>query len=128
MAVKRVLVTGSSRGIGRAIALELAKKGWQVALHGTTVGTELTKTRDLLGDAAAGVYAADLSHPGGADALIDRALDGGPLHALVNNAGVYRQVKFVDSDDAAFEDAFRTMFTVNFESPMRLTRRIGKYF
>lgn len=128
MAVKRVLVTGSSRGIGRAIALRLAEEGWQVAIHGTDIGTELSKTRDLLGDASAGVYAADLNHPGTADGLIDRALDSGPLHALVNNAGIYKQVRFADSDDAAFEDAYRSMFNVNFESPMRLTRRIARYF
>jgi len=128
MIVKRVLVTGSSRGIGRAIALRLAESGWQVAIHGTEVGTELLRTRDALGSSASGVYAADLGHPGTVDGLIDRALDGGPLHALVNNAGVYRQVRFAEADDASFEDAYRTMFNVNFESPMRLTRRIVRYF
>ncbi|MBN9503076.1 MAG: SDR family oxidoreductase [Armatimonadetes bacterium] len=128
MHVKRVLVTGSSRGIGRAIALKLSQSGWQVAIHGTEVGTELQMTRDLLGGACAGVYATDLNHPGSADALIDRALDAGPLHALVNNAGVYQPLSFTESSDREFEDAFQSMFRVNFESPLRLTRRISRYF
>lgn len=128
MAVKRVLVTGSSRGIGRAIALKLAEAGWSVAIHGTEVGTELSHTRDALGDACSGVYVADLSHPASAEAIIDRALDSGGLHALVNNAGVYIPSKFAEASDSEFEECYRRTFNINFESPLRLTRRVVRYF
>ncbi len=125
---KRVLVTGASRGIGRAIALKLAEEGWQVAIHGSKVGADIERTRDLLGASSAGVYAMDLAHAVSADSVIDRALDSGPLHALVNNAGVYQPLNFLDSSDNEFESNLRQTFAINLESPLRLTRRVAKYF
>lgn len=125
---KRVLVTGASRGIGRGIALRLAEDGWSVAIHGSKVGADLEKTRDLLGKAASGVYAADLAHPASADAIIDRALDSGPLHALVNNAGVYHPINFLEAGDSEFDTNQQRTFAINFESPLRLTRRAARYF
>jgi 3-oxoacyl-[acyl-carrier protein] reductase len=125
---KRVLVTGSSRGIGRTIALTLAEKGWSVAIHGTQLGAELEKTRDLLGDRCSGVFLADMAHPASAEAIIDRALDSGPLHALVNNAGVYHPLRFLEAGDGEFDTNFHRTFAINFETPLRLTRRIGRYF
>lgn len=125
---KRVLVTGASRGIGRAIALQLATDGWNVAIHGSKVGAELEKTRDLLGSHSSGVYAADLAHPASADAMIDRALDSGPLHAFVNNAGVYHPLNFLESSDSEFDTNLQRTMAINFESPIRLIRRMAKYF
>lgn len=125
---KRVLVTGASRGIGRAIALQLAADGWNVAIHGSKVGAELEKTRDLLGSNTSGVYAADLAHPASADAMIDRALDSGPLHAFVNNAGVYHPLNFLESSDSEFDTNLQRTMAINFESPIRLIRRMAKYF
>ena len=58
MADKRVLITGSSRGIGRAIALRLAKEGWQIALHYANDEAEAEKTRRALGAKCVGVYQA----------------------------------------------------------------------
>ena len=121
-------MTGSSRGIGRAIALRLAADGWSVAIHGTVVGADLEKTRELLGPQCAGAYAADMSHPSSAEAIIDRALDSGPLHALVNNAGVYHPIKFLEASDSEFETNLRRTLSINFESPIRLTHRIARYF
>lgn len=125
---KRVLVTGASKGIGRTIALQLAKDGWSVAIHASKVSADLESTRDLLGSSSAGVYAADLAHPASADAIIDRALDSGPLHAIVNNAGVYHPLNFLDSSDSEFETNLQRTMAINFESPIRLIRRISKYY
>lgn len=126
--MKRVLVTGSSRGIGRAIALKLAEQGWKVAIHGSRPTRELEITREELQDAYSGTYVADLAHSASAEAIIDRALDSGPLHALVNNAGVYQPLRFLDSSDAEFESSFLHTISVNFETPLRLTRRVCQYF
>lgn len=128
MTKKRVLVTGSSRGIGRAIATRLANDGWSVALHYANDATEAENTRKSLGARCSGVYQHDLTDPGRAGELVRRALADGPLHALVNNAGVYLPLDFAGSGDAAFAANFHRTFAVNFESPVALMREAIKAF
>lgn len=128
MANKRVLVTGSSRGIGRALALELARQNWNVATHYTEAKAEADSLAKVLGSAFAGSYQCDLSDPSNASGLLANVLAGGPLDALVNNAGVYLPLDFLTSGDVAFEANWRKTFTVNFESPMLLTRLASRHF
>jgi 3-oxoacyl-[acyl-carrier protein] reductase len=128
MTRKRVLVTGSSRGIGRAIAERLANDGWRVALHYTTAESEANALSERLGNSAAGVYRADFADPDRAPALFAEALADGPIDALVNNAGVYMPLDFLASGDAAFTANWRRTFAVNFESPVRLIRAAATHF
>ncbi len=128
MRSKRVLVTGSSRGIGRAIAERLARDGWSVALHYTADEGEVHKAEQALGKACAGVYKHDLSDPAHAARLIENTLADGPLHALVNNAGVYMPLDFLGAGDAAFEANWHRTFAVNFESPVELMRAACRHF
>lgn len=86
---RTALVTGAGRGIGRAIALELARGGVSVALVARS-RPELAETgeriRELGGTALA--VPADLDDPAGPDDLLHRVRDGlGPVDVLVNNAG-----------------------------------------
>jgi len=86
------LVTGSARGIGREIALALARRGYDVAVHFRTSAAEAEAT---CSDATAlGVRAvslqADLTHPEAAAALVREAHDRlSGLAVLVNNVGNY---------------------------------------
>lgn len=125
---KRVLVTGSSRGIGRAIALRLADRGWRVAVHFSTRDRSGPTIADELGEAAAGVYRADLSNPATAGALFERALADGPLDALVNNAGVYLPMDILEESDAVFAANFHKTFAVNFEAPVYAMRTAARHF
>src|SRR2546421_5820467 len=118
MAVRRVLVTGSSRGIGRAIALKLADEGWTVALHYGADEAEAEKTKQILGKKCSGVYQADLSDGKKATQLFQRVSADGAVHALVNNAGVYMPIDFMNSGDASFAANFHRTFSINFESPV----------
>lgn len=122
---KRVLVTGSSRGIGRAIALKLAEEGWSVAVHGTKRSKDLESIGEELGS---GFYDADLSNPANADGLLDRVFADGPLDALVNNAGVYHPIKFLEAGEEEFNANLHRTFAINFESPVRLSRRAARHF
>jgi 3-oxoacyl-[acyl-carrier protein] reductase len=128
MADRRVLITGSSRGIGRAIALKLAREGWNIALHYAADEEEAQNTQRALGKRALGTYQADLSNPSEASSLFKRALADGPIHALVNNAGVYMPIDFATAGDAAFAANFHRTFAINFESPLMLTREAVKEF
>ena len=125
---KRVLVTGSSRGIGKAIALRLAHEGWAVALHYVEQRGEAEKMVAELGDAVKGCYRANLAYPSAAERLFADALADGPIHAVVNNAGVYLQTNFVETGDAEFEATLRKTLAVNFESPLKLIRAACKSF
>ena len=120
--MKRVLVTGASRGIGRAIALELARDGWSVAIHYNREKDQAARTVSMLGASGSGCYQTDLGQPHLAPELIEAAKSDGPLHALVNNAGVYRPLDFAGADSTTFEENWELSFRVNFESPMRLIK------
>jgi NAD(P)-dependent dehydrogenase (short-subunit alcohol dehydrogenase family) len=98
MAGQRALITGASRGIGRAIAEAFAREGARLALHATT--TEgLAETRaavEALG-AEVSLHAADVSDPAQAAALVEAAAAAlGGLDVAVNNAGIYRAARFTD--------------------------------
>ncbi|MBS1705518.1 MAG: SDR family oxidoreductase [Armatimonadetes bacterium] len=128
MATRRVLVTGGSRGIGRAIAMRLALDGWDVAIHYVNDEAEARHTESDMGPRASGRYQADLNLAESAKELIDKALRDGPLNAVVNNAGVYMPMSYVKSGEAEFEATFRRTFSVNFESPMRIMRYAAQHF
>jgi 3-oxoacyl-[acyl-carrier protein] reductase len=123
-----VLVTGSSRGIGRAIALRLAREGWSVAVHYGADSPEAERVAKELGKSLSGLYQADLSHPEKAGHLIEETLKDGPLHALVNNAGVYIPLDFLGASQAVFAANWHRTITVNFESPVMLIRAAAKHF
>ncbi len=145
MPTKNVLVTGSSRGIGREIALRLAKDGWNVAIHyasgeesARSVAEELGQNplsarASLRGEGAGGgaclgVYQADLYDPEQAVALIETVTADHGLQALVNNAGVYRTTDFLNDPEDEVEREFRDTFNVNWNSPRRMIRGACKHF
>lgn len=125
---KRVLITGSSRGIGRAIAVKLAEEGWKVALHYVEHRGEAETLVQELGSAVSGCYRANLANPPAAEKLFAEAVADGPIHAVVNNAGVYLQTNFAEAGDNEFEAVLHKTFAVNFESPLRLCRAAVRTF
>ncbi len=90
--MRGALVTGSARGIGRAILLALAREGYDVAVHYRTSEAEAEATRksaEALGVRAVALRA-DLTQPEEAQALVERAEEAlGGLGILVNNVGDY---------------------------------------
>jgi len=123
-----VLVTGSSRGIGRAIAVRLANEGWSVALHYAADAKDAQAVQRVLGKRCSGIYQADLSQPNNAAKLFADAAKDGDIHAIVNNAGVYMPLDFLASGDAAFSANWHRTFAINFEAPVMMTRAACKHF
>ncbi|MFG1815035.1 SDR family NAD(P)-dependent oxidoreductase [Kribbella sp. NPDC049174] len=115
---RRALVSGSSQGIGLAIATELARAGAAVVVNGR--GDEKTQAAaDEVRTAAPGAevlaVAADLASAEGAEALRDQV---GELDILVNNLGIFGAKPVLEIDD----DEWRRYFEVNVLSAVRLIR------
>jgi 3-oxoacyl-[acyl-carrier protein] reductase len=103
---RTALVTGASRGIGRAIATELAAAGASVVLSYRTGAEEAEALASKLGGRA---VQADVSDPASAAALVE---DAGDLDVLVNNAGVTRDGLLVRMSD----DDWNTVIDTNLAS------------
>lgn len=85
------LVTGANRGIGRAIVIALARRGFDVALVDLQHDTETDRTLALAQapDARASFIAGNIADLAQHETILDQAYAfAGPLHALVNNAGI----------------------------------------
>ena len=117
--VRVAVVTGSGRGIGRAVALRLDQAGYRLALTARS-RHELDEVRALCsGDAM--VVVGDLTDAGFPDRLIDRVeADLGPVAVLVANAGASRSALVTDTTD---ED-LQAMLELNLVAPFRLLRRV----
>lgn len=110
------LVTGASRGIGRAIARALAEEGWPVCvnwLEHREAAESLTEALRAEGRNAV-AYQADVSDRKAVEAMVRAASEAmGPVELLVNNAGIAQQTLFQDTDDAAWS----RMLSVNLTGP-----------
>jgi 3-oxoacyl-[acyl-carrier protein] reductase len=118
---KVALVTGASRGIGAAIALELAREG----VHLCLVARDLAKLNEVAGAVRAianvrtTVHATDLRDPAAGDAAVKAATDAfGRLDILVNNAGATKRADFFTLTEADWQDGF----ALKFHGYVRMTR------
>jgi len=115
---KTALVTGSSAGIGRAIARELAAAGARVVINGrreATAQAALQALRAQLPGASLQAVAADVGTAQGCAALVRAAAD---VDILVNNAGIFEPKDFFEIPDQDWTRFFET----NVMSGVRLSR------
>jgi len=115
------VITGAGRGIGRAVALELAREGWRLCLAART-GEQLAQTRALSGlpPAQSLIVLLDLADSDAPANLIETAIDCyGRIDALVNNAGWAPPRRAVIRISEADQDR---MIAVNLRAPIALTR------
>ena len=121
---KTALVTGASRGIGRASALALAKAGAQVLGHYATGESEAAAVVAEIRQAGgrAEKVAADLRAPDGAHALAARvrAVVGDRLDILVANAGISKSASIEEMTVKDFDD----LFAVNVRAPYFLVQQL----
>jgi 3-oxoacyl-[acyl-carrier protein] reductase len=115
------LVTGASRGIGAAIALELAQRGLKV------VGTATTDEGAAKVGQALGAFAGcrgvrlDVNDESGAQALVDGLVkESGALHVLVNNAGITRDNLAMRMKD----DEWDAVLDTNLKAVFRMSRAV----
>ena len=109
------LITGASRGIGAAIALELAQRGMKVVGTATSEAGAAAIGQALAAYPGCSGAVLDVNEPAAAQALVDRvASEQGGLHVLVNNAGITRDVlamRLKDEDwDAVLDTNLKAVF------------------
>ncbi|MFC9590088.1 SDR family NAD(P)-dependent oxidoreductase [Streptomyces sp. NPDC056944] len=86
---RRVLVSGASRGLGRAVAQAFADNGDRVAVHFGSRAEDARETLESLADTGHVLVGGDLANPAGAAAVVEMATEAlGGIDVLVNNAAV----------------------------------------
>jgi NAD(P)-dependent dehydrogenase (short-subunit alcohol dehydrogenase family) len=114
---KVILVTGSTTGIGEAIARRVVAEGARVVVHGRDEERGRALVEELAGQAA--LETADLADPAAAPQLVDAAIKAfGQLDAIVNNAAWVVRSDLLNTDPALFDK----VMAVNVRAPMLLIK------
>ena len=120
---KIALVTGASRGIGRAIATELARRGWAVAIGYRVRRDKAEERAQQLTEAGcrAMICQADVSRREEVEAMVRRVEENfGPVSLLVNNAGIAGQSLFQELT----EERWHEFFSVNVDGAFYASRAV----
>lgn len=118
---RTVLITGAAKRIGRAVAVDLAARGWTVAVHYNTSEADATTVCDQIerdGGRARPVRA-NLANEAECAALISRATQAvGPLDCLINNASIFEK----DSPETATAESWGAHMQINLRAPFVLVQ------
>ena len=118
---KKVLVTGASGGIGKAIAMELSSSGADLCLTGRNK-SELENLQKIIGGNCQ-IIISDLSNSEGINNLADQAQEiMGQIDILVNNAGITKDNLFMRMS----EDDWNEVININLNSIFKLTKQLIK--
>ncbi|HJN24771.1 MAG TPA: SDR family oxidoreductase [Rhodospirillales bacterium] len=116
-----VLITGSAKRIGRAIAVGMALDGWRIALHYGTSRDEAEELARLIIDNGGEAVAvqADLNDEEQASSLVSRVVEmTGPISCLINSASLFEE----DLAETATFESWNAHMQVNLRSPFVLTQ------
>ena len=126
--MKTALVTGASRGIGRAIAHQLAQNGFRVAIHYNANQAAAEQVlRSLPGDSHL-LLSADLADPDAPFRLAQDALHAliGRVDVFVHNAGIYEPTPMgMETDFGGWQEAMRRQMQVNFWAGAELAYQLA---
>lgn len=120
---KNVFITGSTRGIGHAIALEFAKRGANVVINGrSAISDELLTEFTAFGVKAVGV-SGDISKSDDAKRMVNEAIEKlGSVDVLVNNAGITRDGLSLKMS----EEDFEAVLKINLTGAFNMTQAVMK--
>ena len=125
MSRKTAIVTGGSRGIGRAICLKLAKEGYDIAFSYRSKDDEANEVKSLLEEAGANVFIKkfDVSDSEECSAFVKETNEKfGDIDVLVNNAGITKDNLLIRLGDDDFSD----VLDVNLKGSFYMAREVSK--
>jgi 3-oxoacyl-[acyl-carrier protein] reductase len=123
-----VLVTGGSRGIGRAVAEQFAARGATVAVQFRAARQAADATLATLAGSGHVAIQADLADPEQARSLIERVLEGlGRIDVLVNNAGIYEEHPILETSAADWQRIWRRTIDTNLLGPANLLHAVAPH-
>src|SRR6202046_519516 len=123
--LKTVLVTGAAKRLGRAIALDLAGAGWNVAVHyhGSAEDADGVAQAARAFGVEATALKCDLSQEAETASLVDRAVkELGPLTALINSASLFENDDWQSASRASWDAHMET----NLRAPLLLSQTFAK--
>src|SRR6195952_4618784 len=123
--LKTVLVTGAAKRLGRAIALDLAAQGWNVAIHYNSSEEDADSAAQAVRafGAEATTLKCDLSKEAETATLVDRAVkEIGPLTALINSASLFENDDWQSASRKTWDDHIET----NLRAPLVLSQAFAK--
>ncbi len=123
--MKNVLVTGAAKRLGRAIALDLAQAGWNVAIHynGSKADADSAAQAARAAGVKAEIIQADLSQESQTATLVSRAAAAiGPLTALINSASLFENDDWQSATRKSWDDHIE----VNLRAPLLLSQVFAK--
>ncbi len=119
---KKVLVTGASRGIGRAIARKFADSGASLAIHYHKEQAAAEKTINMLLGGSHYMFKADLGISAETRQLVEAVVNKmGAIDILVNNAGIYRPHPLATVSFEEWQDSWLKTLAVNLLGPANVT-------
>lgn len=116
------LITGSSRGLGKSVALAFSKKGHQVVIHYKDRKNEAEEVASRINDSFA--LKADVRDFNEVKTLVNEVINKwGRIDALINNAGITKEALLIKTSEKDFDDLVNT----NLKGPFNFIRAVGRH-
>lgn len=123
-----MLVTGASRGIGKAIAFAFASANARVAIHYHQQRQISEKFRDTLAGTGHIIIGADLANPVAIVEMVDKIIaEFGHIDILVNNAGIYQQHPLNQTSYQDWQEIWQRNLNINLLGAVNLAYCVAKY-
>ncbi|MEN8153331.1 MAG: SDR family oxidoreductase [Acidobacteriota bacterium] len=122
---KVILITGGSRGIGRAIAKKFADSGGIVIINFNTNKEEAEITLDELNGSGHNAVKCDITDPVQVEKMVERVIhEYGRIDILVNNAGIYEEIDMDKTEYEEWMEHWERTVSINLIGPANLTFKV----